>query len=168
MIMAGALGDPPSGGAFVFRDTPPEVIEAFVRRRSLHARGPDHQLARAGLDARLVRRQGEARPSQGQARLSSVVPMAFPQTRPRRLRATRALRTLVRETELSAADFVLPLFVAHGLDRREPIEAMPGVDRLSISHAVQEAGEAAALGIPARPAVRAAGGQGRGGLGRLG
>ena len=31
VIMAGALGDPPSGGAFVFRDTPPEVIEAFVR-----------------------------------------------------------------------------------------------------------------------------------------
>jgi porphobilinogen synthase len=75
--------------------------------------------------------------------------MPFPQTRPRRLRATRALRALVRETELSPADFVHPMFVAHGLDRREPIEAMPGVDRLSISHAVQDAGEAAALGIPA-------------------
>ncbi len=75
--------------------------------------------------------------------------MAFPQTRPRRLRATRALRSLVRETELSPADFVYPLFVAHGLDRREPIAAMPGVDRLSISHAVEEAGEVAALGIPA-------------------
>ena len=41
------------------------------------------------------------------------------------------------------------MFVAHGIDRREPIEAMPGVDRLSIAHAVAEAGEAAALGIPA-------------------
>jgi porphobilinogen synthase len=41
------------------------------------------------------------------------------------------------------------MFVAHGVDRREPIEAMPGVDRLSITHAVQEADEAAALGIPA-------------------
>jgi porphobilinogen synthase len=41
------------------------------------------------------------------------------------------------------------MFVAHGLDRREPIEAMPGIDRLSIAHAVAEAGEAAALGIPA-------------------
>jgi porphobilinogen synthase len=41
------------------------------------------------------------------------------------------------------------MFVAHGLDRREPIAAMPGVDRLSIAHAVAEAGEAAALGIPA-------------------
>jgi len=75
--------------------------------------------------------------------------MPFPQTRMRRLRATRALRGLVRETEISPSDFVLPMFVAHGLDRREPIEAMPGVERLSIAHAVDEAGEAAALGIPA-------------------
>ena len=75
--------------------------------------------------------------------------MAFPQTRPRRLRATRALRGLVRETSLQPADLVYPLFVAHGLDRREPIEAMPGIDRLSIGHAVAEAAEAVALGIPA-------------------
>jgi porphobilinogen synthase len=75
--------------------------------------------------------------------------MPFPQTRLRRLRATHALRGLVRETRLAPADFVYPMFVAHGIDRREPIEAMPGVDRLSIAHAVAEAGEAAALGIPA-------------------
>ncbi|MEO6859715.1 MAG: porphobilinogen synthase [Solirubrobacteraceae bacterium] len=75
--------------------------------------------------------------------------MPFPQTRLRRLRATRALRGLVRETRLDPADFVYPMFVAHGLDRREPIEAMPGIDRLSIAHAVAEAGEAHALGIPA-------------------
>ncbi len=41
------------------------------------------------------------------------------------------------------------MFVAHGIDRREPIAAMPGIDHLSIAHAVAEAGEAAALGIPA-------------------
>jgi porphobilinogen synthase len=75
--------------------------------------------------------------------------MSFPQTRLRRLRATRALRGLVRETNLAPSDFVYPMFVAHGIDRREPIEAMPGVDRLSIAHAVAEAGEAAELGIPA-------------------
>ena len=75
--------------------------------------------------------------------------MPFPQTRLRRLRATGALRGLVRETSLSASDFVYPMFVAHGIDRREPIDAMPGIDRLSIAHAVDEAGEAAALGIPA-------------------
>ncbi len=75
--------------------------------------------------------------------------MSFPQTRLRRLRANRALRGLVRETRLEAADFVYPMFVAHGIDRREPIAAMPGVDRLSIAHAVAEAGQAQALGIPA-------------------
>jgi porphobilinogen synthase len=75
--------------------------------------------------------------------------MSFPQTRLRRLRATRALRGLVRETRLSPADLVLPMFVAHGIDRREPIGTMPGVDRLSIAHAVAEAGEAARLGIAA-------------------
>jgi porphobilinogen synthase len=75
--------------------------------------------------------------------------MAFPQTRLRRLRATRALRGLVRETRLSPADLVYPLFVAHGIDRREPIPSMPGIDHLSIANAVKEAGEAEQLGIPA-------------------
>jgi porphobilinogen synthase len=75
--------------------------------------------------------------------------MPFPQTRLRRLRATRALRGLVRETRLTPADFIYPMFVAHGVDRREPISTMPGVDRLSIAHAVHEAQEAHGLGIPA-------------------
>jgi porphobilinogen synthase len=75
--------------------------------------------------------------------------MPFPQTRLRRLRSDRALRGLVRETRLNPADFIYPMFVAHGIDRREPIAAMPGVDHLSIAHAVDEAGEARALGIPA-------------------
>src|SRR3954464_12322117 len=75
--------------------------------------------------------------------------MAFPATRMRRLRRTAVLRDLVRETRLEPADLVLPLFVEAGLDGRRAIEAMPGVDRLSISEAVREAGEAAALGLPA-------------------
>ena len=75
--------------------------------------------------------------------------MSFPQTRLRRLRSTRALRGLVRETHLHPRDLVYPMFVAHGLDRRTPIASMPGIDQLSIAHAVQEAGEAHALGVPA-------------------
>ena len=75
--------------------------------------------------------------------------MSFPQTRLRRLRASHALRGLVRETRLDATDFIYPMFVAHGIDRRVPIASMPGIDQLSIAHAVQEAGEAKALGIPA-------------------
>lgn len=75
--------------------------------------------------------------------------MPFPQTRMRRLRASGALRGLVRETVLDPGDLVYPMFVAHGLDRREPIAEMPGIDQLSIAHAVQEAGEARARGVPA-------------------
>ena len=75
--------------------------------------------------------------------------MPFPQTRMRRLRATHALRGLVRETHLSPSDFVYPMFVAHGIDKREPIKEMPGIDHLSIDHAVEEAHEAQQLGIPA-------------------
>src|SRR5215216_5189148 len=74
--------------------------------------------------------------------------MAFPATRLRRLRKTGVLRDLVREVELSASDLVLPLFVQLG-EERTPVEAMPGVERLSISNAVNEAGEAHGLGIPA-------------------
>jgi porphobilinogen synthase len=80
--------------------------------------------------------------------------MAFPQTRLRRLRASAGLRGLVRETELRAGQLVLPLFVAEapggeGEARREPIATMPGVERLSLRAAVQEAQEANALGIGA-------------------
>jgi porphobilinogen synthase len=67
----------------------------------------------------------------------------------RRLRKTGVMRDMVRETELSPRDFVYPMFVELGTDSRTPIEAMPGVDRLSISHAVEEAGSAYELGIPA-------------------
>jgi len=75
--------------------------------------------------------------------------MPFPATRMRRLRKSGVLRDMVRETELSASHLVQPMFVELGTDSRTPIEAMPGVSRLSISHAVEEAGEVAALGIPA-------------------
>jgi porphobilinogen synthase len=75
--------------------------------------------------------------------------MAFPATRLRRMRKTSGLRGLVRETDLSVDHLVYPLFVTHGSDRREPIEAMPGIERLTISHLEDEAGKIAALGIPA-------------------
>src|SRR3954449_11123952 len=74
--------------------------------------------------------------------------MPFPATRLRRLRKTGVLRDLVRETTLTPADLVYPMFVQLG-EGRTPVKAMPGVDRVSISSAVEEAGEAHALGIPA-------------------
>src|ERR671932_2633462 len=75
--------------------------------------------------------------------------MAFPATRMRRLRRTGLLRDLVRETELTPAHLVYPMFVELGTDARTPVEAMPGIDRLSISHAVEEAAAAHDLGVPA-------------------
>ena len=78
--------------------------------------------------------------------------MAFPQTRMRRLRATAGLRGLVRETDLRAGQLALPLFVAGSSgdgSGRQPIATMPGVDRLSLAAAVEEAREAAALGVAA-------------------
>jgi porphobilinogen synthase len=68
--------------------------------------------------------------------------------RARRLRTTPALRALVRETELSARDFIYPLFVRHGEGRNE-IRSMPGVFQLSVEDAVLEARSAAGLGVRA-------------------
>jgi len=75
--------------------------------------------------------------------------MSFPQTRMRRLRASASLRGLVRETDLRAGQLVLPMFVTAGGPAREPIATMPGVERLSLSAAVEEAEQVAALGIAA-------------------
>jgi porphobilinogen synthase len=73
--------------------------------------------------------------------------MSFPATRLRRLRATRGIRDLVRETELTPAHLIAPMFVVAGESRREPVEAMPGVERLTVDHAVTEAAELHALGV---------------------
>ena len=73
----------------------------------------------------------------------------FPSVRLRRLRSSAAMRRLVRETTLSPADFVYPLFVTHGRDLRLPIEPMPGQWQFSLDHLLTEAAEAAALGVSA-------------------
>ncbi len=75
--------------------------------------------------------------------------MAFPTTRMRRLRASPALRGLVRETELRADRLVLPLFVSETATAREPIQGLPGIERLPLGEVVAEAREAAALGLGA-------------------
>jgi porphobilinogen synthase len=77
--------------------------------------------------------------------------MAYPETRMRRLRASPALRGLVRETELRAGQLVLPLFVKEdsAAALREPIGTMPGVERLALTEAVADARAAAELGIGA-------------------
>jgi porphobilinogen synthase len=67
----------------------------------------------------------------------------------RRLRRTRALRELVRETELSPRHLVQPMFVVAGEGVREPVASMPGVERFSISELVGEAGDVIAAGVGA-------------------
>ncbi|WP_455377400.1 porphobilinogen synthase [Petrachloros mirabilis] len=75
--------------------------------------------------------------------------MAFPIQRLRRLREKECFRRMVRETRLSPSDFIYPIFVHEGRDRRDEIDSMPGQFRLSIDLLIKEAGEAADLGIPA-------------------
>ena len=73
----------------------------------------------------------------------------FPLQRNRRLRTNESIRSLVRETTLSATDFMLPMFVAEGKDVKIPIASMPGIYRHSLDNTIKEAKEAWNLGIKA-------------------
>ena len=72
----------------------------------------------------------------------------FPSTRMRRLRVDDATRRLVAEHRLSSDDFIYPVFVLDGQQRREPIASMPGVERLSVDLLLSKAEQCVALGIP--------------------
>ncbi|MHA1528302.1 MAG: porphobilinogen synthase [Alphaproteobacteria bacterium] len=76
-------------------------------------------------------------------------PAPFPASRPRRLRRSPWIRSMVAENALSPADFIWPCFVIDGEDRAEPVASMPGVERLTVDRLVARAGEAHDLGIPA-------------------
>src|SRR5262249_28558430 len=73
----------------------------------------------------------------------------FPQTRLRRLRYHPVIRDLVRETTLSAHDFILPLFVRPGKNIKNEITSMPGNYQLSVDRLIDEVGSAADLGVRA-------------------
>jgi len=73
--------------------------------------------------------------------------MPFPIHRMRRLRASEPIRRLVRETRLSPAQFILPLFICPGKGVRREISAMPGHAQMSVDEAVRECAEAQSLGI---------------------
>ncbi len=73
--------------------------------------------------------------------------MAFPIERPRRLRATAAIRSLVRETELNPGDCILPLFICPGEDVKREITSMPGNYQMSIDVAVRECEQLMGLGV---------------------
>jgi porphobilinogen synthase len=75
--------------------------------------------------------------------------MLFPDYRPRRLRQNEAFRRMIRETNLSVDDFILPLFAINGNDVQNPIPSMPGHFQLSIDNLLKTAASAVELGIPA-------------------
>ena len=72
----------------------------------------------------------------------------FPANRPRRLRATPAIRKMVRETSLSPTDFIWPVFVMDGNNNAQAVSSMPGIYRHTVDHLSGLAQQALELGIP--------------------
>ncbi|OGQ95772.1 MAG: delta-aminolevulinic acid dehydratase [Deltaproteobacteria bacterium RIFOXYD12_FULL_57_12] len=73
--------------------------------------------------------------------------MIFPEYRPRRLRRNESFRALIRETHLSAAQLIYPLFVMPGKGKKEQISSMPGVFRITVDQLGKEARECLDLGV---------------------
>lgn len=73
----------------------------------------------------------------------------FPTTRLRRNRFHDFSRRLVRETQLSANDFIYPMFIVEGTGQRIPVESMPGIERYSVDELLKAVDEVVELGIPA-------------------
>lgn len=73
----------------------------------------------------------------------------FPAARPRRVRQSQAIRSMVSENTLTPSDFIWPVFVRDGEGQEEPVASMPGVVRRSVDKIAQAAKEAYDLGIPA-------------------
>ncbi len=74
--------------------------------------------------------------------------MSFPTHRPRRLRRTEGLRGLVRETRLTTASMIYPMFVCPGTKVRQEVSSMPGVFQQSADQILEECHEVESLGIP--------------------
>ena len=76
-------------------------------------------------------------------------PHQFPRVRMRRMRRDEFSRRLMRETVLTPADFIYPVFVMEGSGQRVAVPSMPGVERLTVDELVREAEAVARLGVPA-------------------
>ena len=79
----------------------------------------------------------------------TAVSCRFPASRPRRMRRDDFSRRLMRETTLTPADLIYPVFVLEGSGKRQPVASMPGVERLSIDLLLDEAEQICQLGVPA-------------------
>ncbi len=74
--------------------------------------------------------------------------MAFPTNRMRRLRSNQTIRNMIRETDLSINDFIYPLFITFGKDKKIPVESMPGVFQFSLDKLREEIKEIESLAVP--------------------
>ena len=72
----------------------------------------------------------------------------FPQTRLRRMRFQEFSRRLMQESRLSVDDLIYPMFILEGLNQRQSVQSMPGIERLSIDLLLKEAETLLELGIP--------------------
>ncbi len=75
--------------------------------------------------------------------------MGYPTVRMRRMRVSEKLRLMLRETRLSASDFVMPLFVSEKVSERRPIGSMPGCFQIPVSAVAEDAKKVAQAGVPA-------------------
>ncbi|SDM17410.1 porphobilinogen synthase [Modicisalibacter muralis] len=91
--------------------------------------------------------------------MNPLVSRQYPATRMRRMRKDDFSRRLMRESTLTPADLILPVFVLDGERRREAVPSMPGVERLSLDLLIEQAREVSALGIPALALFPVVGGQ---------
>lgn len=74
--------------------------------------------------------------------------MGYPVTRLRRLRQSKLIRDMVRETSLDVTDLICPIFIDESATERKPVDSMPGVERLPIGALEEEIDQIAGLGIP--------------------
>lgn len=107
----------------------------------------DEALPQETFMQRIVSRRTEGLRHLHGTRTGTIAYMSFPARRPRRLRRTPALRELIRETRLDAADFILPLFVVHGEGERQAFDSIPGHARMSIDVMLDVAAQAAEAGL---------------------
>ncbi|RSZ55464.1 porphobilinogen synthase [Massilia atriviolacea] len=78
----------------------------------------------------------------------STLPVQFPATRMRRMRRDPFSRAMVRENTITSSDLIYPVFLVDGVNQRQPISAMPGIERLSVDLLLDVAQECVTLGIP--------------------
>jgi porphobilinogen synthase len=81
--------------------------------------------------------------------MTGLPSLLFPKTRPRRMRRDEFSRRLMRETQLNVDALIYPVFVIEGRGRREAVESMPDIERLSVDELILECASLVKLRVPA-------------------